>query len=241
MNAQRRLEFVFFLPCLKRAIWSGEGGLWGVKWAKSVCAAEKNTLICAEDEREMLKCKYIQSILWSWHERNVTEKGSFWIRRGGISKCHFLPLKHKSTISTGGIQTMQCIKKKRGKTWFLFGKRNPLPVRRRLPLLPHGAVLFLEINCACTILSFSLCCLFPSNSITSQLCVSPGIPQLPWPTDRLRSLWGTWHNINSTVKQRCQSLWAASPLIEEPWKYESLFIPSHFKGCGEKRACLTRA
>ena len=67
-----------------------------------------------------------------------------------------------------------------------------------------------------------------------------GFPQLPWPTDRLRSLWGTWHNINSTVKQRCQSLWAASPLIEQPWKMRKnpssffFFLNSPLKAAVEK-------
>lgn len=75
-----------------------------------------------------------------------------------------------------------------------------------------------------TLVCLFSCRLSPSNSITSQLCVSPGIPQLPWSTDRLHSLRGTWHNINSTVRQRCQSLWAASILIEEPWKIRKPFI-----------------
>lgn len=35
-------------------------GLGGELWSeRRVCAAEKNTLICTEDEREMRECKYI--------------------------------------------------------------------------------------------------------------------------------------------------------------------------------------
>ena len=52
--------------------------------AKSVNAAEQTTLICTEDERETLKCKYILNILWSWHEYNVMQQGNSELEKGGI-------------------------------------------------------------------------------------------------------------------------------------------------------------
>lgn len=75
---------------------------------------------------------------------------------------------------------------------------------------------------------------FKFNNLLA-VCFSRESPQLPWPTDRLRSLWGTWHNINSTVKQRCQSLWAASPLIKEPWKCENLLFTLKMQQKEEKK------
>lgn len=57
-------------------------------------------------------------------------------------------------------------------------QQSPCTVHQRLPLCGYAAVIF-QTSTVPALLPFSLCCLFPSNSITSQLCVSPGIPPAP--------------------------------------------------------------
>lgn len=86
---------------------------------------------------------------------------------------------------------------------------------------------FLEIHGAC---AFSLCCLFPSNSITSQQCVPPGISPAPLAHRQTPESVGslTQHKLHCEAEVS-ESLGCISP-DRGAMAILKLFITSHFKG-----------